>query len=69
MRSVEQFVIMPVMLILPEILDKSAQLSPFGLPENEARSDVVLDCEKFELFAEFPMIPLFCLFQGIKMLV
>lgn len=45
-RRVQELVSVPVMLVLPVVLDQPAKQCAPGLPENEARPDIVLNRER-----------------------
>ena len=64
MRGIEQFVIVSIMLILPVVFDEPPEERPLGLPEDQARADLVLGGEQLHLFAQPSVIAFFGLFQG-----
>jgi hypothetical protein len=69
MRGVEQLVVVAIVLVLPEILDKAAQLCPLGLPKDQAGADLVADGEQLEFLAELAMVAFFRFFQIVEMLL
>ena len=62
-RRVQQLVAVAVVLVLPVVLQQPAQERAPGLPEDEARTDLVLNGEQAQLFAELAVVALAGLFQ------
>lgn len=67
MGGIKQFVVVPVVLVLPVVLDQPSELRTFGLPENQARTDLIVDGKELEILAQSAMISLLCFFQVTEM--
>ena len=68
MGRVQQLVAVPVVFVLPVVLDQPSQLRALGLPENQPRADLIVDGEEFQFLAQPAMIALFRLLQVVQIL-
>ncbi len=68
-RGADQFVAVPVMLFLPVILDELPEQGTLGLPEDEARADLLLDGEELEILAELAVVALPRLLKLVEVLL
>ena len=68
MRRVEKLISMLIMLVFPVIFDQAAKLGSFGLPEDQARPDMIFRGEKLKLFAKAAVISFLGFFQRIQIL-
>ena len=69
MGCVEQFVVVPVVFVFPVVLNQPSELRSFGLPENQARTDLIVDGKELEILAESAVVSLLRFFQVVEMLL
>ena len=67
--GVDQVVVMVVVKVAPVVLDQRAHQPALGMPQDQARADVIVNCEEIQLAAQCAVVAFLGFFQPFQVLV